>query len=196
MGSGRARCDDELRGGQLFVSRAHGAAGDAKLGCEVLPGWQTRSRCEHAALDGGADAFADLLGQRRLRRSIKLQLQRLGHAALVHDFCAFLVLFSGPKKGIYTGQGKTGEEPHHEDANLSSAQHAPLSPSPLLRLPPRMVSAKKSRRTSSRRYPTFPASRWSPWSSTMRRAGPRLRISTQNRPSSSPMSFRDKSNRR
>jgi hypothetical protein len=74
------------------------------LGCQVQPGWQTRSRREHAALDGGADAFADLLGERRLRRSIEFQLQRLGHAAVVHDFCWFLVLFSESEEGQLGGQ--------------------------------------------------------------------------------------------
>jgi hypothetical protein len=65
---------------------------------------EPRSRREHAALDGGADAFADLLGERRLRRSIEFQQQRLGHAAVVHDFCWFLVLFSESEEGQFGGQ--------------------------------------------------------------------------------------------
>ena len=63
-----------------------------------------RSRRQHAALDGGADGFADLLGERRLRRSIEFQLQRLGHAAVVHVFCWFLVLFSESEEGQIGGQ--------------------------------------------------------------------------------------------
>ena len=57
-----------------------------------------RSRREHVALDGGADAFADLLGERRLRRSIEFQMQWLGHAVVVHDFCWFLVFFLNQRK--------------------------------------------------------------------------------------------------
>ena len=77
MRSGRAGRDDQLGGGELFVRRAHSAARDAKLGCQILPGRQASSRCEHAALDGGPDTLVDLLGQRRLRRSIEFQPQRL-----------------------------------------------------------------------------------------------------------------------
>jgi hypothetical protein len=37
--SGRARSDDQLGRGELFVGRANGASGDAKLGGQVQPGW-------------------------------------------------------------------------------------------------------------------------------------------------------------
>ena len=73
-------CYDELRRRQLFVSRAHGAAGDAKLRREILPGRETRTRRKHAALDRRADALSDLVSQRRLRRTVDVQLKRLGHA--------------------------------------------------------------------------------------------------------------------
>src|SRR3984893_12831159 len=102
MGSGRPRCDDELRCAQLFVSRAHGAAGDAKLRRKVLPGRQARAGCDHAPRNRRADTLSDRLSQRPLRRAVEFQLKRLGHGLVVHDFCAFLVLFSDPRKGIYS----------------------------------------------------------------------------------------------
>ena len=105
MGSGRPRCDDELRCGQLFVSRAHGAAGDAKLRRKVLPGRQARAGCEHAALNRRADTLSDLLSQRPLRRAVEFQLKRLGHGLVVRDFCAFLVLFSDPAEAFIQAKG-------------------------------------------------------------------------------------------
>jgi hypothetical protein len=81
MGSGRPRCDDELRCGQLFVGRAHGATRDTNLRREVLPGRQACAGREHATLNRYADTLSDLLSQRRLRRTVKLQLKRSGHGA-------------------------------------------------------------------------------------------------------------------
>lgn len=92
-------------GGQLFVSRAHGAACDAKLRRKVLPGRQARARCEHTTLNRHADAFSDLLSQRRLRRAVEFQLKRLGHGLVVRDFCAFLVLFSDPAEAFIQAKG-------------------------------------------------------------------------------------------
>ena len=58
------------------------------------------------------------------------------------------------------------------------------------------TAAKRSRRTSSRRYPIFPANHWSPRSLTMRRGERRLRTPTQNRLSSSPTFCLEKSSHR
>src|SRR3954449_13535133 len=91
--SSRARSDDQLGSGELFVRRAHGTSRDAKLSCQILPGGQTSSRGEHATLNGGPDTFADLLRQWRLRRSIKLQPQRLGHAPWYMNFVRFWCFF-------------------------------------------------------------------------------------------------------
>ena len=66
--------------------------GFRRTGRQLQPGRQTRPWREHTARYGGADAFVDLLGQRRLRRSIEFQRQRLAHAPMVHEFCQFLVL--------------------------------------------------------------------------------------------------------
>jgi hypothetical protein len=95
--SRRARSDHQLGRGGLFVRRAHGTARDAKLGCQVLPGRQTNSRGEHAALDGGPDAFGSA------PTAASSQIDQAPTAAArscpsVHEFCAFLVSFCGPRQ--------------------------------------------------------------------------------------------------
>ena len=93
MGAARPRSRDELGSGEFFVRRANGASGDAELGGQVEPGWQTRSRRQHTAFDGGRDALADLLGQRRLPGPIELQFQRLSHTLLGTRFLSLLGTF-------------------------------------------------------------------------------------------------------
>ena len=189
--SGRARSDDQLGRGELFVRRAHGASRDAELGCQVLPGWQTSSRGEHAALDGGPDTFADLLGQRRLRRSIKLQPQRLGHTFLVHDFCAFLVLFCGPRYEHLLMQRRTPMKiPFIFGAACAAIAIAAAMPAAAHGIGETVTPHFEQAITN------IPGSHWSPWSLTMRRAERRLRTSTPNRPLSSATSCLAKLNRR
>jgi hypothetical protein len=82
------------RGARCLARRQVGPPAPARRG-DGLPG-------EHATLDGGPDSPANLLHQRRLRRSIEVQSQRIGHAPVVYDFCPILVLFCG------LGQGHLG----------------------------------------------------------------------------------------
>ena len=60
------------------------------------------------------------------------------------------------------------------NVNPSSASLVLLSPSRPQCLLLLKTAAKRSRRTSSRRYPIFLANHWSPWSLTMRRGARRL----------------------
>ena len=97
------------RGSGEADSYQRNAVGRAHLPA-VPPGRQARSRREHAALDGGPDAFADLLGQRRLCRSIKLQPQRLGHTPWYTIFVRSWYFFMDHGNGTYGGQRSTTEQ--------------------------------------------------------------------------------------
>ena len=62
---------------------------------------EARTGLQHSTLDGLGHPPSDLLRQRYLCRTVEIQVQRLVHVAVVHDFFALLVLFSRPVWGIF-----------------------------------------------------------------------------------------------
>jgi hypothetical protein len=146
------------------------------------------SRREHAALDGGADAFAELLGERRLCGSIKFQPRRLGHAAVVHDFRWFLVLFSGSEEGQLGGQ---------RNATAMNIKAVIIASCLAVATPAAAQSIGEVVTPNfEHAIPKFLANRWSPWSSIMRRGERRTRAPMPGQPSSTPMLSRASLSRR
>ena len=101
--------------------------GFRRTGRQVQPGRQTRPWREHAARYGGADAFGDLLGERRARRSI--EFQRLAHAPMVHEFCQFLVLFKNFVGAPVPLPVPRTRQRHHDPAHvrLDLGHHLPAA---------------------------------------------------------------------
>src|ERR1700754_989454 len=92
MSSCRPETDHELLRDETFVSHTHGAAGDAELGGEILPGGQPRARGEPSVFDALSDRRINLGSQWSPSRTIELDGEG-GHRAMVQLELAVLVLF-------------------------------------------------------------------------------------------------------